>query len=76
MDTSHDHACHIVTQPQGNLSCAAWYEKILARPAVQKGLDVPEENKFKQSGGSEISQEEIQKKVDEARKFMGSTAKR
>lgn len=58
--------------------CAAWYEKILARPAVQKGLDVPEDNSFKKvlAGGGQISQEEVQKKVDEARKFMGSTDKK
>ena len=61
-----------------HVRCAAWYEKILARPAVQKGLDVPEENSFKKAleGGNQISQEEIQKKVDEARKFMGSTDKK
>ena len=58
--------------------CAAWYEKILARPAVQKGLDVPEENSFKKAlgGDGKISEQDIQKKVDEARKFMGSTDKK
>ena len=45
---------------------------------MQKGLDVPEENSFKKAlgGGGQISEEEIQKKVDEARKFMGSTDKK
>ena len=55
--------------------CAAWYEKILARPAVQKGLDVPEENSFKK-GGSQISEEEIQTMVEKARKVMVSTDKK
>ena len=31
--------------------CAAWYERILARPAVQKGLDVPTENAIKKALG-------------------------
>ena len=55
--------------------CAAWYEKILARPAVQKGLDVPEENSLKKALGG-ISEEEIQKMVAEARKVMVSTNKK
>jgi len=45
---------------------AAWFDRISARPAVQRGLDVPEPNSFK----GEQSQEAIQKKIDDARKFM------
>ena len=30
---------------------AAWYERVLARPAVQKGLDVPTENAIKKALG-------------------------
>lgn len=52
--------------------CAAWYEKILARPEVQKGLDVPEANAFKKA----LGEEEIQKMVGEARKVMVSTEKK
>ncbi|CAL5225665.1 g8526 [Coccomyxa viridis] len=50
----------------------AWYEKILARPEVQKGLDVPEANAFKKA----LGEEEIQKMVGEARKVMVSTEKK
>ena len=58
--------------------CAAWFEKILARPAVQKGLDVPEENSFKKAhrDGGQIDEREVQEKVEEARKCMGSTHKK
>ena len=47
----------------------AWFEKIEARPAVQRGLDIPEANKFKS-----MTEEEAQKAVEEVQKFMGSTA--
>jgi hypothetical protein len=49
----------------------AWFERIAARPAVQRGLDVPEPNKFK----GEYSQEQTQKVIDDVRKFMGSSKK-
>ena len=57
---------------------AAWYDRMMARPAVQKGLDVPEVNSFKKvlEGGGQINEDEVEKKVAEARKFMGSTAKK
>lgn len=47
----------------------AWFEKIAARPAVQRGLDVPDVNKFKT-----MSEEEMKKTIAETQKFMGSTA--
>ena len=45
---------------------------------MQKGLDVPEENSFKNAlgDGGQIDEKEVQKKVEEARKFMGSTDKK
>ena len=33
------------------MCCVAWYERMLARPAVQKGLDVPTENAIKKALG-------------------------
>jgi glutathione S-transferase len=47
----------------------AWLDKIAARPAVQRGLDVPEKNKFKS-----MTKEEEEKAIAEAQKFMGSTS--
>ena len=47
----------------------AWFDKISARPAVQRGLDVPETNKFKS-----MTKEDEEKAVAEAQKFMVSTA--
>ena len=49
----------------------AWFDRILARPAVQRGLDIPEPNKFK----GERTEEQTQAMIDSARKFLGSTEK-
>ena len=69
---------HLILSLHGQRVHVAWYEKILARPAVQKGLDVPEENSFKNAlgDGGQIDEKEVQKKVEDARKFMGSTDKK
>ncbi len=47
---------------------AAWLQRIEARPAVQRGLDVPEPNKFKDTQDPE----KAQKMIEEARKMMVS----
>ena len=46
----------------------AWKKRIEERPAVQRGLDVPEPNKFKEPADPAKQQ----KMIEEARKMMVS----